>query len=85
MLISYGDKLNLPVEEIAADEILNASGIFPLDEIPTEHLDLTGLPLESTARQTVGLSNQSRTPNLNSLVSRELSTASRDSQMFRET
>ena len=53
MLISHGDKLNLPVEEIAADEILTASGIFPLDEIPTEHLDMPDLPLESTARQTV--------------------------------
>lgn len=52
MLISHGDKLKLPVEEIAADEILTASGIFPLDEIPTEHLDISDLPLESTARQT---------------------------------
>ena len=54
MLISHGDRLKLPVEEIAADEILTASGIFPLDEIPTEHLDISDLPLESTARQTVG-------------------------------
>ena len=53
MLISHGDRLELPVEEIAADEILTASGIFPLDEIPTEHLDIQDLPLESTARQTV--------------------------------
>ena len=53
MLLSRGEKLNLPVEEIAADEILTASGIFPLDEIPTEQLDVFGLPLESTARQTV--------------------------------
>jgi hypothetical protein len=58
MLISHGDTLNLPVEEIAADEILTASGIFPLDEIPTEHLDLPSLALESTARQTVGLSDR---------------------------
>ena len=54
MLISHGDKMTLPVEEIAADEILTASGIFPLDEIPSEHLDLSDLALDSTARQTVG-------------------------------
>ena len=58
MLISHGDTLNLPVEDINADEILTASGIFPLDEIPTEHLNLTELSLESTARQTVTLSNR---------------------------
>ena len=60
MLISHGDKLELPVEEIAADEILTASGIFPLDEIPTEHLDIPDLLLESTARQTVRNTTRAR-------------------------
>ena len=57
MLVDHGDKLQLPAEEVAADDLLTASGIFPLDEIPPEHLNMPDLPLESTARQTVNMSS----------------------------
>lgn len=51
MLVTHGEGLNLPEEDLPADSLLEATGVFPLDEIPTEHLNMPNLAVDSTARQ----------------------------------
>jgi len=42
----------LPPEEIQAEQMMAAGGIFPIDEVPNEQLNIPNLSIDSTARQT---------------------------------